>query len=169
MDALTTDQIRNAFINSSKRSAREVVIPPLDDVPWQDLDFLGWMNPRMPQRRYLATWFDEKPVSVELRMASSRASNAGRTSMCEFCQTVHSAGNVRLLSAAKAGRAGKRGDTVGNYWCVDMDCSLYARHQKRPSRVQPMSTLTAEQRVDRLKTAVNGFLRYVVASSEIPA
>ena len=159
MEPLSDDEIANGFINLSRRAAKAVQIPDLSAVDWGGLDFFSWRHPRTPDRAYLAIRYDGKPVAVELRAAAGRA--ASRTSMCEFCHTVHSMGSVRLFSAAKAGTAGRRGDTLGHYLCADLACSAYVRGRKRPIRVQPATTATPEERAEQVVRAVQGFVHRI--------
>ena len=81
--------------------------------------------------------------------------------MCSLCLTVHSTTDVALMVAPRPGAAGRAGNTVGAYLCVDLACSLYARGRKRPDRVQPEETLTPEQKVERLRVNLATFLRRV--------
>ncbi|MGH8875906.1 MAG: FBP domain-containing protein [Stackebrandtia sp.] len=163
MKELTVDELRGSFANCSKREAAAIALPDLDVVAWDDLDFLGWRNPRMPQRAYLAVPFAGKVVGLVFRSAERRGgSGAMRSSMCEFCQTVHSAGGVTLFTAKKSGGAGRKGDSVGTYFCSNLECSLYVRGKKKPARVQPESTMTVEERIDRLLYKVNGIVARIM-------
>lgn len=46
MEPLTDKQIRSSFVNSTKGEAARLKLP-LDfaELPWEDLDFLGWVDP----------------------------------------------------------------------------------------------------------------------------
>jgi hypothetical protein len=52
--------------------------------------------------------------------------------MCSLCLTTHPADGVSLMTARKAGRAGREGNSVGLYMCTDLACSLYVRGKKVP-------------------------------------
>ncbi|HZE38309.1 MAG TPA: FBP domain-containing protein [Stackebrandtia sp.] len=163
MNPISAADLRAAFVNCSKREATAVVLPELDAVAWEDLDFLAWRNPRMPQRAYVACWVGDRLVAMVFRAATRRAGDgAMRTSMCEFCHTVHSAGGVTLFTANKSGTAGRRGDSVGTYFCADLDCCLYVRDKKRPKRVQPQSTMTVDERIERLTEKLHGIVSRVL-------
>lgn len=166
MIPLTDAELRKSFTNCSKGEAASIVLPDLDAVTWENLDFLAWRNSRMPQRAYLAVETDTEPVGLVLRAAEYRGSSgAMRSSMCEFCQTVHSAGGVTLFTAKKAGTSGRRGDSIGTYICSNLECSAYIRQLKRPARVQPESTATLEERIDKLNYKVNGIVQRVLATA----
>lgn len=164
MNPLTAAELQSSFVNCSKREAASIPLPELSDLAWSNLDFLAWRNARTPQRAYLIAPTPEGPVGMVFRIAAARnAAGAMRSSMCEFCHTVHSAGGVTLFTAAKAGTRGRRGDSVGSYFCTDLACSLYIRQLKRPRRVQPASTLGEAERIERLRTRLSGVVKNVVA------
>lgn len=163
MEPLSETRLRDSFSNCSKGEAARIVLPDLATLPWADLDFLGWRNQRTPQRAHLVTLVDAEPMGLLLRAAENRGtSGAMRSSMCEFCQTVHSGGGVTLFTAKKVGGSGRRGDSVGTYICSNLECSAYIRGRKRPARVQPESTLTEAERIERLTTKLDGFMRRVL-------
>src|SRR5690606_39440332 len=56
-----------------------------------------------------------------------------RTQMCTVCSPTHTNGGVVLMTARKAGEAGRRGNSTGTYMCGDLCCSLYARHVMTPA------------------------------------
>ncbi|SFX79860.1 FBP domain-containing protein (plasmid) [Streptomyces atratus] len=114
MKPLTAREIRTASVNCTKGEAKRLSIPhDLAERPWDDLDFLGWRDPQAPGRAYLATELDGRPTALALR-CSSATSWQTRRSMCSMCMTVHT-GGVSLMVAAKAGRAGQQGNSVGAY------------------------------------------------------
>ncbi|TXS09896.1 FBP domain-containing protein, partial [Streptomyces sp. ms191] len=51
MEPLTDRQIRSSFVNCTKGEASRLRLP-LDfaALPWEDLDFLGWVDPGAPLR-----------------------------------------------------------------------------------------------------------------------
>ena len=130
MDPITEREIRASFINCSKGEAKRLPTPrDLEERPWDDLDFLGWSDPSYPGRSYLLVPTDDGPAGVAMR--HERGSR--RTQMCTICSTTHTGGGVTLMTAQRAGEAGRRGDSVGTYMCDDLACSLYARRKKVPS------------------------------------
>jgi hypothetical protein len=54
VEPLTEKQIRSSFVNCTKGEAARLRLP-LDfaEVPWPDLDFLGWVDPGAPLRAHL--------------------------------------------------------------------------------------------------------------------
>ena len=162
MEPLTEPQIRAGLANCSKGEASRLRLPDLAAVPWPDLDFLGWTDPGAPQRSALVLPGGQ---GIVLRRPDSRRSSAMRSSMCRICYTGHTADGVTLFVAPLAGAAGRQGNTVGEYLCSDLACSLYLRGKKQPRGrlVSHEETLTLDERIDRAMTNLTGFVKRVVA------
>ena len=159
MRELTDPEIRAAFLNCSKGEAKRLNLPrELSELPWADLDFLGWRDPQAPDRAYLVTVHDDHPQAVVLR-SSSAAAWQPRRSICSLCVTTHT-GGVSLLVAPLAGPAGRQGNSVGAYMCSDLACSLYVRGL-RETGTRIHESLTQEQRIDRLRGNLAGFVAKV--------
>ncbi|TSE00499.1 FBP domain-containing protein [Skermania sp. ID1734] len=130
MQPLSDADIRSSFINASKGDVKRMTLPPdLAATKWDDLDFLGWTDPKVPNRSYIVAPEAESLVGIMLRSTVG----GRRTQMCGICLTTHTGGGVSLFSARKAGVAGRDGNTVGMYMCTDLMCSLYARGKKIPT------------------------------------
>ncbi|MFJ1793322.1 FBP domain-containing protein [Kitasatospora griseola] len=159
MRELTESEIRAAFLNCSKGEAKRLNLPrELADQPWAELDFLGWRDPQAPDRAYLVTVLDDRPQAVVLR-SSSAATWQPRRSICSLCVTTHT-GGVSLLVAPLAGPAGRQGNSVGAYVCSDLACPLYVRGL-RETGTRIHESLTGEQRIERLRENLAGFLAKV--------
>ncbi|MFE6617815.1 FBP domain-containing protein [Streptomyces sp. NPDC057740] len=159
MRPLTDKDIRDSFINCSKGEAKRLSLPrDLDERPWDDLDFLGWRDPGAPDRSYLVTEREGRAVGVTLRFPSSQRGFLHR-SMCSLCLTTHRGGGVSLMTARKAGPAGREGNSVGLYMCTDLACSLYLRGRKVPdSGARFEESLTLEEQVARATGNLSAFL-----------
>jgi hypothetical protein len=159
MRPLTEREIRAAFVNCTKGEATRLAIPrDLADRPWDDLDFLGWRDPKAPDRAYLVTESDTGVVAIALRCPAPSAARTARRGMCAFCLTVHD-GGVPLMVAAKAGKAGRQGDSVGTYICSDLACSLYIRGRRDPGTAGRMhESLTADDKAARITANVTTFI-----------
>ncbi|ANS69891.1 hypothetical protein SLINC_7667 [Streptomyces lincolnensis] len=159
MRSLTEQDIRTSFINCSKGEAKRLAVPrDLAERPWDDLDFLGWRDPGAPDRSYLVAERDGKLLGVTMRFPSSQRGFLHR-SMCSLCLTTHRGGGVSLMTARKAGTAGREGNSVGLYMCTDLACSLYLRGRKIPdsgSRFE--ESLTLEEQISRTTDNLNAFL-----------
>jgi hypothetical protein len=165
---LTDQQIRAAFVNCSKGEAKRVNIPPdLPARPWDNLDFLGWRDPKAPDRAYLAAELDvpggSQLVAITLRCPGPSPLQK-KTSMCSLCLTSHT-GGVTLMVAPRAGKAGQQGNSVGDYICSDLACSLYVRGLKVVKGLggRPPERLTLQEKVDRTMANLAAFIAKVTA------
>jgi hypothetical protein len=153
---LTEQEIRGAFVNCSKGEAKRLNMPrELASQPWEDLDFLGWRDHQAPERAYLVCETEGSLVAVTLRCPGPSPLQK-KTSMCSICLTSHT-GGVTLMVAPRAGKAGQQGNTVGDYLCSDLACSLYLRGKKgAPGRYS--EELTLEEKVERTMTNLTAFI-----------
>ncbi|WP_329342369.1 FBP domain-containing protein [Streptomyces sp. NBC_00663] len=159
MRSLTEHDIRGAFVNCSKGEAKRLTVPrDLDELPWADLDFLGWRDPGAPDRSYLVAERGGRAVGLSMRLASAHRGFLHR-SMCSLCLTTHPGGGVALMTARKAGAAGREGNSVGLYMCSDLACSLYVRGKKVPqSTLRMEESLTVEEQIARTTGNLSAFL-----------
>lgn len=164
MRVLTEAEIRSSFVNCTKGETRRLPVPrDLAGRPWDDLDFLGWVDPAAPDRAYLVADVGTGPVGVALRRARAGAGRLRRT-MCSLCLTTHTAGGVALLTARRAGKRGQQGDSVGLYVCSDLACPLYLRGKKEVWAAGRLDeSLSVEAKAERLVTNLAGFLGRVTA------
>jgi hypothetical protein len=72
---------------------------------------------------------------------------------------------LALFVAPLAGAAGRQGNTVGEYLCSDLACSLYLRGRRRPKMrlVQREETLSLDERIERAMTNLSAFVDRVAA------
>ncbi|MEG3627810.1 FBP domain-containing protein [Streptomyces poriticola] len=162
MRALAEPDIRASFINCSKGEAKRLAVPrDLGELPWDDLDFLGWRDPGAPDRSYLVAEQDGRLTGVALRFQAARSGFLQR-SMCALCLTSHPRGGVSLMTARKAGPAGREGNSVGLYICTDLACSLYLRGRKVPdSGPRYEESLTLDEQTARTLGNLSAFLAKV--------
>ncbi len=135
MRPLTEHDIRDSFVNCSKGEAKRLAVPrDLAERPWDDLDFLGWRDPGAPDRSYLVVERGDGLAGVALRFPSSQRGFLHR-SMCSVCLTTHPGGGVSLMTARKAGAAGREATrsacTCARTWRVRCTCA--ARSCRTPA------------------------------------
>ncbi|WP_164416266.1 FBP domain-containing protein [Streptomyces salinarius] len=162
MRALDERAIRTSFINCSKGEAKRLTVPrDLDERPWDDLDFFGWRDPGAPDRSYLVADLDGRLTGVALRFQQARSGSFQR-SMCGLCLTTHPRGGVSLMTARRAGAAGREGNSVGLYMCTDLACSLYLRGRKTPEGGGRFEeSLTVEEQIVRALGNLSAFVAKV--------
>ena len=71
---------------------------------------------------------------------------------------------MALLSARRAGESGRNGNTVGQYICSDLACSLYVRGKKVSAGTLLDETLDLESRIARVRKGVDAFLGRIIAA-----
>jgi hypothetical protein len=167
VEPLSEKEIRSSFVNCTKGEAARMRLP-LDfaEVPWGDLDFLGWVDPGAPLRAHLVTTSQQGPVGISLRVPSVSGGSM-KSSMCQLCLTGHSSSGVALLVAPLAGARGREGNTVGIYVCADLACPLYVRGKRQPKMrlLQHPETLSLEERLGRMSGNLDAFLARVTAGA----
>jgi tRNA(Arg) A34 adenosine deaminase TadA len=83
--------------------------------------------------------------------------------MCSICLTVHASSGVTNFVAAKAGPAGRAGNSVGNYICADLQCSRYVRGTLKSEAATLMEeSLDPAEKIHRLRVKLDGFTRSVL-------
>jgi FBP C-terminal treble-clef zinc-finger len=169
MDALTEAEVRGSFVNCTKGEAERINLPgPLDEIFWEQFDFLGWRDPKAELRAYLVVPWTSGPVGIVLRRPQLRGGKSlMRSSMCSICLTVHAASGVTHFVAAKAGAAGRAGNSVGNYICADLQCSRYVRGVLRSEAASTMEeSLDPAEKILRLRARLEGFTRSVLGTAD---
>ncbi|MFD0369726.1 FBP domain-containing protein [Streptomyces sp. NPDC127114] len=166
MEPLTDKEIRSSFVNCTKGDAARMKLP-LDfaELPWEDLDFLGWVDPGAPLRAHLVVPRPEGLVGITLRVPAVGRTSAMKSSMCQICLTSHASSGVTLLAAPLAGARGREGNTVGTYICADLACPLYVRGRRQPKLRgrRHEESLTLEEQVARMKGNLDAFVDRVTA------
>ncbi|MGD9484427.1 FBP domain-containing protein [Streptomyces sp. TRM70308] len=164
MEPMTEREIRASFVNCSKGEAGRLRLPAaFADVPWAELDFLGWRDPGAPDRGYLVVPRADRPVGVALRASQNINRSFTKTTLCSLCLTGHPGSDVSLLAARRAGAAGRQGDSVGAYMCADLACPLYLRGRKQSRLVvRYREGLPLAERVARMRGNLDAFLEKVL-------
>jgi hypothetical protein len=158
---ITESEIRSSFVNCSQGEARRLRVPKnLGEQPWDDLDFLGWRDPGAPERGYLvAERHDGRLAGIALRAAAGASRGFTARSMCSLCLTMHTSRGVTLMTARRTGEAGRQGNTVGQYVCTDLACSLYIRGKKQTAAgIDLEESLSAGEKIARTQLNLAAFI-----------
>ena len=130
MHALTESLVRSSFVNASRREVTDAPVPRgLADLPWDDLDLLGWPDPKAPQRAYVVIPSGDDLIGLVLRTQSR---GNPRPAVCDWCQDPKATDGVLLYVARRAGKSGRDGNTLGAMVHADLTCSTHARRRPTP-------------------------------------
>jgi hypothetical protein len=165
MRPIIESDIRRSFVNCSKGEAKRLGVPKdLEEQPWDDLDFLGWRDPGAPERGYLVAERDDGSlVGIALRAATGVSRGFTSRSMCSLCLTIRTSRGVALMTARRTGEAGRQGNTVGQYLCTDLACSLYTRGKKQTATGADLDeTLSVEEKIARTQGNLTAFIDKVI-------
>lgn len=162
MEPLTEAQIRASFVNMVPADAEQVPMPGLHEVIWEQREYLGWRDSRIPHRAYLTLWKRGHPVSFVLR-AADPPKGRGTNAICSLCHMPLPGAQVALFAAPRSGEAGRKGDTVGTYICADLGCSAIVRMAPPAAPMQLPPEELVQRRIDGLTRRVDAFTDALVA------
>jgi hypothetical protein len=158
---LTEREIRESFVNASRKQVSDLTLPPsFDETVWDDLDYLGWRDPKMARRSYIVVPVDGVPVGVVLRQAEA---SPRRRAQCTWCQDVTLPNDVVLYTAKRAGASGRNGNTVGTLICDEFQCSKNVRRTLPPAYLGFDVDAAREERIVTLRVRAERFAAEVSA------
>ncbi|WP_336502526.1 FBP domain-containing protein [Microbacterium paraoxydans] len=151
--------LRASFRNASRKEISDITLPPgFAETDFDRLDYLGWVDPKLPRRSYVVTWIDDEPVGVVLQRAEQRLLARAQ---CSWCEDVTLRNDVQLYVARRAGAAGRKGDTVGVLACAEFGCNVAVRTLPPLAYPGYDREFAREMRILRLQEHVTGFVREV--------
>ncbi len=165
MEPLTDKQIRASFVNASRREAAQAVLPVLDTLDWERLDYLGWRDRKAPLVAYAVVPVDGTPTGVLLRSTDAKE-RIRRRAVCAWCEDVVATDDVSLYVARRAGASGRRGNTIGTLICTHFLCSANVR--RPPTRTEAGSAIEevraqmVANRIEGLRTRSAAFVAEVL-------
>lgn len=153
--SLTEQTIRSSFVNASRKEVGDVALPlDFSETDWDQLDYFGWRDRKLPRRSYVVVELDGSPVGFVLRQAE--ASTRARP-QCSWCQDVNLSNEVVFFSAKRAGQAGRNGDTVGTLVCADFGCSATVRKRPPVAYIGFDVDAAREERIQELRERARSF------------
>jgi len=155
---LTEQQLRSSFVNASQRERKELTLPDLAQVRWDDLDYFGWRDRKQPAVGYVVAAIDDVPVGVLLRQADGRTRSRPQ---CSWCEDVHLPNDVVFFIAKRAGKAGRNGNTLGTLVCAEFECSANVRKRPPTAYVGFDVEAARQRRMDTLREHVQTCVRRV--------
>ncbi|MBF4550515.1 translation elongation factor [Pseudoclavibacter sp. RFBJ3] len=157
MQQLTEAQIRDAFVNASRKEVSDLtLLPGFHDVDWERRDYLGWTDPKLGRRAYAVIPVDGDLVAIMFERARKLPT---RRAMCSWCEDVTLPNDVVFYSAKRTGDAGRRGDTVGTLVCAEFECSTNVRRLPTSAYIGYDREAAREQRKENLRMRAASFAR----------
>ncbi len=126
MREVTETELRECFVNATRRELEQLPLPGLHETIWADREYLGWRDPRSSRLGYLVHWRGDELIGVVVRSAPGGL-RPGIAAMCSLCHSTQPATQVRMFSARLADLDGDTGSSIGTYICDALDCSHIIR------------------------------------------
>lgn len=128
MLSLSEKQLRSSFLNASLRERKAITLPEnFGSLDWDNLDFLGWRDAKLPLVGYVVTVLDDAPVGILFRKTEGKIRNRPQ---CSWCEDVDLPNDVVFFNAKQGGQAGRDGDTIGILVCARFECPANVRMMK---------------------------------------
>ncbi|MCU1446350.1 FBP domain-containing protein [Cryobacterium sp.] len=157
---LTPETIKTSFVNASRKVVADITLPPrFAEVDWTELDYFGWIDPKMKRRSYAVVPLDGEPVGIVLRQADA---SPHKRAQCSWCRDVRLPNEVVLYSAQRAGAAGRNGNTVATWVCDEFQCSLIVRKLASLAYIGFDVASARTERIEMLRLRSAGFIAEVV-------
>lgn len=161
MQEISDRDIRSSFINATRSETAKLNLPPnFDHLDWDNLDFLGWRDEKMPLRGYLVVPAEGGLTGILLR-APEGGAKKNRSVLCEMCRDVFSKEDVFLWSAKRAGQPGRNGNTVGTLICAGFICSANVRKAPPANEINPDPAVVVKRQIEELRERIGKFLSRV--------
>lgn len=159
MQQLTEKIIRASFMNASRQEAKKLTLPEdFTTLGWENLEYLGWRDPKMPQRGYMVHTDAQGNTRALLLRATSGAHKPSNVAMCEMCRDVNIPCSVGMWTARRAGQSGRDGNTLGTLICSRFECSRNVRIAPPKNPIHPDPMLVVAERIALLDERVASFL-----------
>ena len=160
---LDSTTIKATVVNASRKVVADITLPAdLDTIDWAQLDYLGWIDPKMKRRSYAVVPVDGEPVGIVLRQADA---SPPRRAQCSWCRDVKLPNDVVLYSAQRAGAAGRNGDTVAIWICAEFQCSVNVRKLPSMAYIGFYVHAARQERISMLQERSAGFVREILTPS----
>ncbi len=148
--------LRASFLNASRKEVSDLNLPAgFAELDFDRLDYLGWVDPKLPRRSYVVAWVGDVLTGVILQRAEQRVTARAQ---CSWCEDVTLRNDVQLYVARKAGPAGRKGDTIGTLVCAEFGCSQNVRVLPPLAYDGYDRELAREMRILKLQEHVGAFI-----------
>ena len=149
-------RIRASFINASQSERKQLAVPDLDAIEWEQRDFLGWRDPKFVAVGYVVLELDGAITGLLMRQFARAPQSRAQ---CSWCSDVELPNEVVLFNTKRTGDAGRRGDTVGTLVCANFECHVNARKRPRTAYLGFDVEAARRRRIEMTRENVERFAR----------
>jgi hypothetical protein len=155
MIPLTHTTVTALFVNASRKELADITLPDgFDEINWDELDYVGWRDPKLSRRAYIIVPVDGELVGIVLKQSEA---SPRRRAQCTWCQDVKLPNDVVFYSAKRVGAAGRNGNTLGTLICDEFQCSRNVRKPVPPAYLDYDVEAARHQRIGTLRERAAGF------------
>lgn len=159
---LTPEIITTSFVNASRKVVADITLPPgFTEIDWAERDYFGWIDPKMKKRSYAVVPVDGESVGIVLRQSDA---SPKKRAQCSWCRDVKLPNEVVLYSAARAGAAGRNGNTVATWVCDEFQCSVNVRKLPAMAYIGFDVAAARTERIEMLRLRSAGFVAEVLGA-----
>jgi hypothetical protein len=159
MQPITEKAIRSSLVNASLRERNNLTLPGnFGELAWDNLDFLGWRDPKYPLLGYAILELDGAPAGVLMRQAEGQVRSRPQ---CAWCEDVTLPNDVVFFSAKRGGQSGRNGNTVSTLVCSQFECSVNVRRLPPSAYLGFDAEAARQHRIEVLGERVRAFVRDV--------
>lgn len=152
MRTLTREEIISSF---RKKDVKNLKLPDLNIVEWENIDYLGWLHPS-GHLGFMVYELDSILIGLVLDKTTPGTKNA---KMCSLCLTIHSGNGVSMFSTQVHSKPNTK---HGIYVCSNLHCSLYVRNKKDLPVNQMRETISIDDKICRLNSNLDNFFRGII-------
>jgi hypothetical protein len=159
MQPINEKTIRTSLVNASLRERNNLTLPGnLADLAWENLDYLGWRDPKYPLLGYAIVELDDGPAGVLMRQSDGQVRSRPQ---CSWCEDVTLPNDVVFFSAKRGGQAGRNGNTVSTLVCSHFECSVNVRRLPPSAYLGFDAEAARQHRIEVLGERVRAFVEDV--------
>jgi hypothetical protein len=153
MKQLSKEDIISSF---GKQKLKNFKLPDLEKVEWVNLSYLGWIH-RSGHLGYIVYEYKNNLTGVVLNVI--KGNDDHKYKMCSLCNTLHIGSGISLFSHKTKSRTY---ETHGDYFCANLDCSLYLRGLKKNWAIQMREDLTIDEKLLRLEANLDKYFEKII-------
>ncbi len=158
-DSLSQNEICSAFKDD------QIYPPDLTTPDWQNLDYLGWINPSGHLAYLVVVSPDTGRLTSSTLHRAPRGSLIPRYEMCSWCPHLHGNDGTAMFTLDVKGSSGRH--LIGEVLCKNLDCSLRIRDLVDPPSYMVESSYP-NARIWRMQKSMYRWLKRRIVCNLVP-